>query len=224
MQLPPPHELAATAVVIFLAIGIHEYAHAKAADMAGDPTPRMYGRVTLDLTKHFELMGTIMIVLTTLSGIGIGWGKPVPMDPRKMRNPRWDHFTAVIAGPISNILQAGIWAIGFRLALSAGMIDLSSPAGLMGTTFLQSLLFLGVVINISLAIFNMIPLGPLDGMWIFGTFLPERQRYAWTRWNLTTGQFAFLALILLGQLGPVNILGNIILPPLTTLFRLLTGI
>src|SRR5688500_10381483 len=95
----PPGMLAA-AIVILFAIGLHEYCHAKFADMAGDPTPRYYGRVTLNLFNHFDPLGTIMIIVTMLSGFGIGWGKPVPMDPSKMRNPRWDHFVAVLAGPL----------------------------------------------------------------------------------------------------------------------------
>jgi len=104
MQLPPPPVMLAIGIVIFLAIGLHEYAHAKVADAAGDPTPSFYGRVTLNLTKHFELMGTIMIIFTSIFGVGIGWGKPVPMNPSKMRNPRWDHFLAVLAGPLTNVL------------------------------------------------------------------------------------------------------------------------
>lgn len=218
-ELPPPPQLAAIAIVIFLAIGIHEFAHAKFADMAGDPTPRYFGRVTLNLTKHFELIGTIMIIFTSIAGIGIGWGKPVPMDPSKMRNPRWDHFIAVIAGPLSNLLQATFFAMMFRFlvipALQSGAI---APGG-----FFTHFVFLGVAINISLFVFNLLPIGPLDGMWLFGTFLNERSRVAWTRWNLTTGQFVFLALILLGQLSEVRLLSAIMAPPMDALLRLLLG-
>src|SRR5687768_14039545 len=115
-------QLVPLAIVVFFAIGLHEYAHCKFADMAGDPTPRIYGRVTLDLTKHFELFGTLMMLFTATTGFGIGWGKPAPMDPNKMRNPRWDFFAAVAAGPISNVLQAIVWAIIARLMLTGGMI------------------------------------------------------------------------------------------------------
>jgi len=126
-------------LVIFLAIGIHEYAHAKLADMAGDPTPGIYGRVTLNLFKHFDPIGTIMIILTVLSGFGIGWGKPVPMDPRKMRNPKWDHFVAVIGGPASNFIQAMLFAVMFRLTAGQEI------------PFLSTFLLYGVLINVSLA-------------------------------------------------------------------------
>lgn len=216
-SLPPIDRIAAIAVVIFLAIGLHEYAHAKFADMAGDPTPGYYGRVTLNLTKHFELVGTIMILFTSLVGVGIGWGKPVPMDPRKMKNPRWDHFVAVLAGPVSNLVQAVVFATVYRLLLSA------APNLIVSMPLLSFFLEMGVMINLSLMIFNLLPIGPLDGMWILGTFLGDRARYAWTRWNLTVGQFMFLALVLMGQLSSVSLLSAVILPPFRALYRLLMG-
>jgi len=202
--------------VLFFGIGLHEYAHAKFADMAGDPTPGIYGRVTLNLTKHFEVFGTIMMAVTMLAGVGIGWGKPVPMDPRKMRNPRWDHFVAVIAGPISNLLQAGVFAIVARL------ITMTNPA-LMENSFVDALLHTGIITNLALFLFNLIPLGPLDGMWILGTFLPEPTRNQWTRWNLTVGSFVFLGLILFGQLSGLNFISKIILPPLVVMYKFLVG-
>lgn len=220
-QLPPAHVMAAIAIVIFLGIGIHEFAHAKVADLAGDPTPGSYGRVTLDLTKHFELMGTIFIVLSSLSGFGIGWGKPVPMDPRKMRNPRWDHFAAVAAGPLSNLIQAVIYAIFFRIAMAV------QPAVLVGGeggSFLGALLLLGTLINISLFLFNLLPMGPLDGMWIVGTFLPDRARYQWTKFNLEIGTFLFIALILIGQVGGTSVFRFILGPPADALQRILLGV
>src|SRR6186997_2172011 len=109
-QLPPPEILFALALVIFFAIGIHEYCHCKFADMAGDPTPAFYGRVTLNLFKHFDPIGTIMIIISSLYGVGIGWGKPAPINPSKMNNPKWDTFIAVAVGPLSNLLQATIFA------------------------------------------------------------------------------------------------------------------
>ncbi|MBS1715136.1 MAG: site-2 protease family protein [Armatimonadetes bacterium] len=201
-------------IVIFFAIGLHEYAHAKIADAAGDPTPRYYGRVTLNLFKHFDPLGTIMIVLTALYGFGIGWGKPVPMDPRKMGNPRWDHFMAVAAGPISNLIQAGVFSLALRFV-----------PGLIDAPFFGNLLIYGVMINIGLFCFNLLPLGPLDGMWLLGTFLDEKARLAWTRWNLTIGQFVFLGLVLVGQMVPeLNLISRVIRPVMQTLFRFLMGV
>lgn len=207
-----PTYVAALVLVIFLAIGIHEYAHAKFADLAGDPTPRLHGRVTWNLTKHFEPVGTLMIIITGLFGFGIGWGKPVPMDPSKMKNPRWDHFAAVIAGPLSNLLQACVFAGIMKFA-----------PGLTQSEFGASFVLLGLMINISLFLFNLIPIGLLDGMWIAGTFMGPKARYAWTKWNLTQGTMIFFGLVLLGQFVPqLNVLSAVLMPLRTSLLRLLT--
>lgn len=218
-QLPPVHVMVSIAIVIFLAIGLHEFAHAKFADLAGDPTPGMYGRVTLDLTKHFELMGTIFIVLTTITGFGIGWGKPVPMDPRKMRNPRWDHFVAVAAGPISNLLQAVVYALLFRVFLLVGVFTPTESAA----TIIGTFLILGILINVSLFLFNLLPIGPLDGMWLLGTFMPDPMRLSFTRFNQTYGGFLFLGLILFGQATGGGIIRGILEPPSEAIVSFLIG-
>ncbi|MBL8060481.1 MAG: site-2 protease family protein [Chthonomonas sp.] len=185
-------ELIIRLVIVFLSLAIHEFAHAKLADAAGDPTPSIHGRVTLNPFAHFDPLGSILIIFTAISGFGIGWGKPVPMDPRRMKNPRWDHFWAVLGGPLSNLLQAVVYAIILQVAL----IGLRGGAG--ETMYWPMIIaFWGILINVSLFAFNLLPIGPLDGMWILGTFLPERIRFEWTRWNLTVGQFVFLALILI---------------------------
>lgn len=217
----PVEQIAAVLIVLFLGIGFHEYAHAKFADMAGDPTPRYFGRVTLNLTKHFELMGTIMMVVTTLSGFGIGWGKPCPMDPRKMRDPRWDHFVAVLAGPVSNLIQAAIYGTLMRILLgnhmSIGSLQTLPP-------FLAALLQFGVTVNLSLCFFNLIPLGPLDGHWLVGSFLPDRARAQWYLFNRGAGTMILFGMIFLGQLSQVPILGAILGPPVYAGFKLITGI
>lgn len=173
--------------IVLLSIAIHEYAHAKLADAAGDPTPGFYGRVTMNPLKHLDPFGTLFIIMSSLAGVGFGWGKPVPMDPRKMRNPRWDHFWAVIGGPLSNLLQAIVYAILLRVV----MIAMPGQMSILLLVFAY-----GILINISLFLFNLLPLGPLDGMWIAGTFMNEQNRLKWTRWNLTYGQALFIFMIL----------------------------
>jgi len=221
LEMPPMPVFAAMIVVIFFGLGLHEYAHAKLADMAGDPTPGSYGRVTLNLFKHFDPIGTIMILITSIAGVGIGWGKPVPMDPRKMGNPKWDHFIAVLAGPLSNLAQASIYAIAWRLIYKDSSLLSAALSGAGG--FVPALLAFGILINLSLCVFNLLPIGPLDGMWIAGTFMSEKARFNWTRWNLTTGQFFFLGLVLMGQLTDVSIISTVMAPPMFFLLRLLTG-
>ncbi|MBN8689782.1 MAG: site-2 protease family protein [Armatimonadetes bacterium] len=173
--------------IVLLSIAIHEYAHAKLADAAGDPTPGFYGRVTMNPLKHLDPFGTLFIIMSSLAGVGFGWGKPVPMDPRKMRNPRWDHFWAVIGGPLSNLIQAIVYAILLRVV----MIAMPGQMSILLLVFAY-----GILINISLFLFNLLPLGPLDGMWIAGTFMNEQNRLKWTRWNLTYGQALFIFMIL----------------------------
>ncbi len=219
-----PMDVIAAIFVLFFGIGLHEYAHCKIADLAGDPTPRFYGRVTLDLTKHFEPMGTIMMILSAWSGFGIGWGRPAPVNPEKMNNPRWDMFMSVAAGPLCNVLQAIVYAIIYRVAAIVAPQAIGSPGqySLFGL-----ILVLGVIINIRLALFNLIPLGPLDGHWLVGQLLPEKQRYYWYKFNHGSGSILLIVLILVSQAtarsGGPDILGAILDGPSKHLFRILTG-
>lgn len=206
----------ATFLVLFFGIGLHEFAHAKVADMAGDPTPRLMGRVTLNLTKHFEPMGTLMIIVTTLSGFGIGWGRAVMVDPNKMKNPRWDHFASVIAGPLSNLTQAVFFGAALRFVL-IGMPNIQAES------FLFLFLYQGVVVNLSLMLFNLIPLGPLDGHWLVGLMMPVKTRLEWFKFNQTVGTFLLLAVVLIGQFSGVSLIGMVIRRPAEFLFQLLVG-
>ncbi len=198
--------------ILILAIGLHEFAHAYIADLSGDPTPRMMGRVTLNPIAHLDPMGTLFMAITVFSGYGLGWGKPVMVRHDKMNNPRWDSLLVAIAGPISNLLQAAIFAVLLRALGMSGALS-----GVVAV-----FLFFGVLINVSLAIFNMIPLGPLDGHWIVGAFLPEPLRTQWFQFNRGIGSFVFLALVLIPVSGG-SILG-LVMRPLTSYFiNLLLG-
>lgn len=212
-RIPPLEFLSAQLLVLFLAIGIHEYAHCKFADLAGDPTPRYYGRVTLNLFKHFEPIGTMMMVITSLAGFGIGWGRAAPADPSKMRNPRWDFFTSVLAGPMSNLIQAFLFAIILRLTLAAGAFN-GMPV------FAQYFLLMGVLLNLAIMCFNLIPFGPLDGHWLVGLLMPERPRLTWFQFNRGIGMFGlFIAVILLQRAGI-----SITRGPVEFFFARLTGV
>jgi Zn-dependent protease len=217
-NIPPFPILLAQILVLFLAIGLHEYAHCKTADMAGDPTPRFYGRVTLNLTKHFEPMGTLMMIISSLSGFGIGWGRASPINPAKMHNPRWDTFVSVAAGPISNILQAMVYALLIRIVVATGALgsEGASPA----QVFFQTFLLLGVVTNLALAIFNLIPFGPLDGHWIVGLLLPPRLQLPWFRFNRQVGLTGVFILVIALQWSHIPLTRG----PIEFGFKLLTGI
>ena len=225
--IPPFETVLAIVVVIFFAIGLHEYAHCKFADLAGDPTPGIYGRVTLKLWKHFEPLGTAMMLISSFTGYGIGWGRPAPANPSKMRNPRWDWFASVAAGPISNIVQALLFALVLRFAINSGAVrtdDVYVALSRDPAPFLAALLSFGVFLNLNLAIFNLVPLGPLDGHWLVGLMLPEKQNILWNQWHRKYGGQALIALILFSQVTRIPILGRVIWPAVDALFKLFTGV
>jgi Zn-dependent protease len=148
---------------------VHEFAHAWAADRLGDDTPRREGRLSLDPMVHIDPFGALFFIISALAGFGLGWAKPVMTNPRNLKHPRRDSLLIAIAGPISNILQTPFWlaalfAFGFisqKMNLNSDLFGSTSAASLIGEA-----LFYGVVVNIGLAAFNMIPIPPLDGHWV----------------------------------------------------------
>jgi Zn-dependent protease len=193
-------------IAFLFAISVHESAHAWTASRCGDPTARMLGRVSLNPIRHIDLFGTIILPLVAaISGIPLlGWAKPTPVDPRNFRNPMLDDILTSVAGPVSNFIVA----TGALLLL--GGISLSSVSGhsvitgLLGgfddagsdspLAFAAKLLFELMLINIVLAVFNLIPVPPLDGSHVLRHFLSEPVRLMYDR----IGIFALLALVYLG--------------------------
>jgi Zn-dependent protease len=192
-------------IAFLFAISVHESAHAWTASRCGDPTARMLGRVSLNPIRHIDLFGTIILPLVAaISGIPLlGWAKPTPVDPRNFRNPVLDDILTSVAGPVSNFIVA----TGALVLL--GAISLSSPSGhslVMGlvagdngtssdSMFAPAavLLFELMFINIVLAVFNLIPVPPLDGSHVLRHFLSDPIRNAYDR----IGIFALLALVYL---------------------------
>ena len=170
---------------IIIAIGIHEAAHCYMADYLGDPTPRSLGRLTLNPLAHLDPVGTLVILVTG----AFGWGKPSPYDPYNLKNPRRDTALIALAGPISNLLLA----LGLSLVARLGIPQ-----------FLVSIIYFLVALNVNLAIFNLIPIAPLDGAKIF------------TRDQ--SGQYSLLLLLLL--LFPIfggHSLASLIVSPVSRL-------
>jgi Zn-dependent protease len=198
--------------VLIIAITIHEFAHAFSADKLGDPTPRRQGRISLLPPDHLDPVGTIMMVISSISGFGIGWGKPVMTNPSNFRNPRRDGAIVAIAGPISNILQAIVYAAIIRLTGNTLFTLQASPLGVF--------LYYGVIVNLSLAFFNLIPIAPLDGHWIMSAILPYEQSVAYMAWMRAYGPFVFLGLIFLAP----GLLNKIIGPPVFYCFKVLVPI
>lgn len=158
--------------IVLISIAIHEFAHCWVMHRLGDDTPKQQGRVTLNPLVHLDSFGTIMIIISSLAGIGFGWGRPSPMNPMNFRNPARDRMISAAAGPISNLLQLLAWAsIGLVLYHT---VVISMPESTAADLLLRLSLD-GVIINASLAIFNLLPVYPLDGHHILGYLLPPLQ-------------------------------------------------
>lgn len=205
MNLPYLAEAALMAVVLLFSIIIHEVAHGYVALLNGDPTARMLGRITLNPVPHIDPIGTILLpllLLITHAGLLFGWAKPVPVNPRNYRNYRRGEITVSAAGPLSNLALAVVFALLLRLGFQ-------NPG-------LAQLAYFGVSINIFLALFNLIPIPPLDGSHILSILLPPKldQMYQYLQ------PVGFILILLLFYTG---ILGAIIMPLYRYIARFLLG-
>ena len=157
------------AIPMLVAITFHEVAHGFVADKLGDHTARLAGRLTLNPISHLDLVGTLVFIMTRM----IGWAKPVPIDPRNLKNPRKDMMWVAMAGPGINLIIGVISAVIYRWIIKMPVSDnkyllmVIDPIGLM--------VYYSVAINVGLAIFNIIPLPPLDGGRILVGILPQKQ-------------------------------------------------
>jgi Zn-dependent protease len=201
-------DLVVSLAVLLLSLTIHETAHALAADRLGDPTARRLGRVSLNPLVHIDFFGTLVLPLLAFATKAplIGWAKPVPVDPRNLAHPRRDFVLIAAAGPISNLLLAVVAAAGARAALGAAG-PLEPPP------MIASLLWSVVTLNLLLAIFNLVPVPPLDGGNILLALLPRSIAPA----VAAVRPFGFLVLYALLLTGALS---AIVVPPL----RLLAGI
>ena len=172
-----PISFVLVAVGLVISVTIHEFAHAFVADKLGDPTPRYQGRVTLDPRAHLDPLGTLAILL-----IGFGWGKAVQFDPYNLKDPKRDTALIAIAGPASNIILATV------LSLIIGVLNLQGIA----IAVLLPIIF----INVMLAIFNLVPVYPLDGSKIAQAILPKEVALEYELFMTRYGNFVLLALIL----------------------------
>ncbi|MFK8082954.1 MAG: site-2 protease family protein [Granulosicoccus sp.] len=173
---------------IVISLSVHEYAHAASAKHFGDRTAEQQGRLTLSPIAHIDPMGLLMIVL-----IGFGWAKPVPTNPRNF-NSKWATPIIAAAGPFSNLVLAFLAVNLHAVLIMFGLEAAMSPAA-------QTFFSLFVLINIALMLFNMIPLGPLDGHYILPYLLPRGVAEAYIRLNAQYGTWAFLGLIALSFAG-----------------------
>ena len=199
---------------ILLALTFHEYAHAYVAHRYGDDTAKQSGRLSLNPLRHLDPLGTIMIFL-----VHFGWAKPVPVNPYQLKNPKKDMLWISAAGPLANILIALISGILLRVIFTvAGPPEPHSIMALFVFMVVMSL-----QINLALAIFNVLPIAPLDGSKILFGLLPtgyEKAIYFLERY----GPFILIGLIIFGRATGVSILGGMIWPFVEFFSKIFAGI
>ena len=176
---------------LLICISIHEFAHAFVAYKLGDRSQKYMGRLTLYPFAHIDIMGMLMLVL-----IGFGWGKPVQYSDNNFKNRNLGNLLVAIAGPISNILLAIFTAVIFKVLIMTGLIT-ASP-------FINTLFMYVMLVNSTLAVFNLIPLPPLDGSKIVRSFLSYKWKIKYD--NIT--QYSFIILIILIYSGLLDYIMN----------------
>lgn len=186
-------------IALLVAITIHEFSHAFMADRLGDPTPRLMGRVTLNPLAHLDPLGTIMMFL-----VSFGWGKPVQFDPFNLRHPQKDAALISIAGPISNLILATTLSLITRILVG---VDNLGTFGALIIVVLQPIIYLNVI----LAVFNLLPIHPLDGFKVVGGLLPKKHYASWMELERYGMLFLIILLFPLFGSSPITtIIGPIV--------------
>ena len=201
---------------ILVALTFHECAHAYAAYRHGDDTAKQLGRLSLNPLRHLDPLGTIMIFL-----VHFGWAKPVPVNPYRLKNPRKDMLWISAAGPLANMVLALVSGLLLRFLFTIGGTPDYHTGTVMG--LFMFMVVMSLQINLALAIFNILPIAPLDGSKIlagllpagFGKFIAVLERY---------GPFILIGLIIIGRVTDVSILGQFIWPFVDFFSSLFAGI
>ena len=195
--------------ILIFSLCFHEFSHGYIACKLGDHTAARNGRLTLNPLAHLDPIGSLMILF-----VGFGWAKPVPVNPVNFSNPRLDMMKVAFAGPASNLLLAFTGGLMMRLVNIVGLLQ--------SEMFIQTLYFF-IFINISLAVFNMIPVAPLDGSQIFGNMISKKNPEL--AWKLQMyGPKILMGIILIGMVTPFSVLGFLMMPFVKIFMYLFTGI
>ena len=200
----PPEVLVLLIPVLLFALVFHEFSHGWVANKLGDPTAKYAGRLTLNPIAHLDMMGSLMILF-----VGFGWAKPVPVDSRYLANPRTDMMKIAFAGPASNLLLAFIAGLFIRFTGNLGS--------------LSTMLMMFTQINIMLAVFNMIPIPPLDGSQIFSGLMVRRNPDLVVKLQIYGPQI-LMGLILFGMLTRISPIWWLMSPFVNFFMLLFVGI
>ncbi len=199
-------------IILIFSVILHEVSHGFMADRLGDPTARLAGRLTLNPLKHIDPIGSILVpLITSIFGFTFGWAKPVPYNPYNLKNKRQGELLISLAGPASNLLLALIFGTILRFTV-AGITDVATATAYAPFFEIVSTI---VIINIVLAIFNLIPLPPLDGSKILFSILPNQ----YGRFRLTLERYAPIFVLIV-----VFFLWQVVEPIIPWVFRLFTGV
>lgn len=214
-----PILLMAVGSALLVGITVHEASHALVAFRLGDNTARSLGRLSLNPLRHLDPLGTIMLVL-----VGFGWGKPVPVDPRNMAGGRKGLAIVSAAGPVSNLLAAFLFAMPFKLGLIAWLSPFSFISTLEGGIGALTTDLLGLVIyfNLVLAVFNLIPLFPLDGSKVLWGLLPPGAAQWYGRLE-RYGPMLLIAILAIDAFTHIGLLSRVLVPVVNYLGRMMLG-
>lgn len=192
-------------LAILFGISIHEFAHAFAADRAGDPTAKNMGRLTLNPLAHLDPLGTIMLLF-----VGFGWGRPVPVNPYNFREHKWSPLLVSLAGPISNLLGVIFFGVFLKLLIAF--------TALGAANLLIQFLDLLIVVNLVLMLFNLLPIPPLDGAG-FLVYLPQKL-FKLREFLEMRGPMILLILVIIDSFSSVSIFGALFGWIINLVFRL----
>ncbi|MGE3946189.1 MAG: site-2 protease family protein [Blastocatellales bacterium] len=190
-------------VVFLLSLTVHECAHAWAAEQSGDPTGRYLGRITLNPIPHIDIFGTIIfpLIAITTGGWMFGWAKPVPFNPMNLRDRKMGEIMIALAGPVSNILLAVLCIILYKIFFGGSLLSAGFAGGLNQP--IAMMLQIGIYLNIILAVFNLIPVPPLDGSHVLRNLLPDSLAELYAQVPVWAG---FIAIFLLVRMGVTSAL------------------
>jgi len=197
-----PVSLIFSIIILIMSVVLHELSHGYAAVALGDPTPRIQGRLTLNPLKHLDPVGSVLVpIITSLFGFTFGWAKPVQWNPYNLKNRRTGEFLIGVAGPACNLLIAVVFSLLIRFVpISESFLEISSYV---------------VMINIVLALFNLVPLPPLDGSHVLFALLPPKYNYI--RAIIERYSIFFLLIALFG-------IWPLVSPLIYVVFHALTGV